>query len=115
MNLDLDSIVFIVRKEVEVYPDSSTKPKVGEDLNKTAVITLDAVWPIDKSSREVITDQQRLEAMGWANYLEKKCLNMEAKFLEYRPDTGSWVFKVRENTSRNFISLPCLVLHAQLI
>uniref|UniRef100_A0A6A7FXC8 Nuclear pore complex protein Nup98-Nup96 n=2 Tax=Hirondellea gigas TaxID=1518452 RepID=A0A6A7FXC8_9CRUS len=94
IGLDLDSTVFIVRKELEVYPDAATKPKVGEALNKPAVITLDAVWPIDKSSRDVIKDNSRLEAMGWPRYLEKKCLNMGAKFLEYRPDTGSWVFKV---------------------
>ncbi|KAF2366698.1 Peptidase S59 nucleoporin [Trinorchestia longiramus] len=94
MGLDLDSIVFIVRKEIEVYPDGTNKPKVGEELNKPAVITLDAVWPIDKSSRVVIKDADRLDAMGWPQYLEKKCLSMGAKFLEYRPDTGSWVFKV---------------------
>ena len=95
MNLDLDNIVFIVRKEVEVYPDSSVKPKVGEGLNKSAVVTLDAVWPVDKTTREVISDMNRLDTMGWDRYLEKKCVNMDAKFLEYRPDTGSWVFKVR--------------------
>lgn len=57
-------------------------------------ITLDAVWPIDKSTRDVIKDSGRLDAMGWPRYLEKKCLNMGAKFLEYRGDTGSWIFKV---------------------
>ncbi|KAB7504932.1 Nuclear pore complex protein [Armadillidium nasatum] len=41
--LDLDSIVFIVRKEVEVYPEGVTKPPVGEELNKPAFITLDCV------------------------------------------------------------------------
>ena len=37
--LDLDAIVFIVRKELEVYPDAALKPKVGEGLNKPAVVS----------------------------------------------------------------------------
>jgi nuclear pore complex protein Nup98-Nup96 len=39
MGLDLDSIVFIVRKAVEVYPDGTDKPQVGEGLNKPAVVS----------------------------------------------------------------------------
>ncbi|RXG73506.1 Nuclear pore complex protein Nup98-Nup96 [Armadillidium vulgare] len=91
--LDLDSIVFIVRKEVEVYPEGVNKPPVGEELNKPAFITLDCVWPVDKTTHEVIKSQERLEAMGWSQYLEKQCMKMGASFVEYRPETGSWVFK----------------------
>ena len=36
----LDSCVFIVRKEVEVYPEGVTKPLVGEELNKAAYVSI---------------------------------------------------------------------------
>lgn len=57
-------------------------------------ITLDCVWPVDKTTREVIKVTDRLAAMGWTDYLERQCLKMEASFIEYRAETGSWVFKV---------------------
>lgn len=94
VGLDLDAVVFIVRKQVEVYPPGTTKPPRGRQLNRPAIVTLDCVWPVDKSTREVIKSSERLQAMGWTEYLERQCVKMDASFLEYRPETGSWVFKV---------------------
>ncbi|XP_063884197.1 nuclear pore complex protein Nup98-Nup96-like isoform X2 [Scylla paramamosain] len=92
--LDLDAVVFIVRKQVEVYPPGTTKPPRGQQLNRAAIVTLDCVWPVDKATREVIKSSERLQAMGWTEYLERQCVKMDASFLEYRLETGSWVFKV---------------------
>nr|XP_053652021.1 nuclear pore complex protein Nup98-Nup96-like [Cherax quadricarinatus] len=93
--LDLDAVVFILRKQIEVYPEGTQKPPQGQELNKPAVITLDCVWPVDKTTREVIKSSDRLQSMAWGDYLERQCVKMEATFLEYRPETGSWVFKVK--------------------
>uniref|UniRef100_A0A8C4RUE3 Nuclear pore complex protein Nup98-Nup96 n=1 Tax=Erpetoichthys calabaricus TaxID=27687 RepID=A0A8C4RUE3_ERPCA len=93
-NLNLDDIVHFRRKEVIVYPDDNLKPPVGEELNRAAEVTLDGVWPVDKTTRTQITSPERLLQMNFEGRLEKSCLDQGAQFLEYRPETGSWVFQV---------------------
>ncbi|CAH0385420.1 unnamed protein product [Bemisia tabaci] len=92
--LDIDSIVHIRHKEVVVYPDESIKPSVGEGLNRKAQITLDRVWPTDKSSHQPISDPVRLVQLDYEGKLRKACAKLKTRFVEYRPQTGSWVFKV---------------------
>ncbi|KAK7096689.1 nuclear pore complex protein Nup98-Nup96-like [Littorina saxatilis] len=92
--LDLDSIVHFRRKEIVVYPDDSSKPPVGEGLNRRAEVTLNFVWPTDKTTRQTIKDPERLIAMNYQEKLENISSRMNAKFIDYRPETGSWVFEV---------------------
>ncbi|XP_068236847.1 nuclear pore complex protein Nup98-Nup96-like isoform X2 [Palaemon carinicauda] len=93
--LDFDSLISIYRKQVEVYPEGTQKPPQGQELNKPAIITLDCVWPVDKTTRQLIKSPERLQTMGWSHYLERQCVKMDTNFIEYRPVTGSWVFKVK--------------------
>ncbi|XP_033631554.1 nuclear pore complex protein Nup98-Nup96-like isoform X1 [Asterias rubens] len=93
--LNLDEIVHFRRKEITVYPDDTTKPDVGQGLNKKAEVTLDHTWPTDKTSRKAITDTERLTALNYEDKLEKATAKLGAKFIEYRPKTGSWVFLVQ--------------------
>ncbi|XP_070799158.1 nuclear pore complex protein Nup98-Nup96 isoform X2 [Pituophis catenifer annectens] len=93
-NLNLDEIVHIRRKEVIVYPDDELKPPIGEGLNRRAEVTLDGVWPTDKTSRSVIKSPERLTEMNYEGRLEAASRKQGAQFKEYRPETGSWVFKV---------------------
>lgn len=67
---------------------------MGQDLNRKAQITLDQVWPHDKTLREPIKDRERLEAMDYEGKLRRVCDKHDMRFIDYRPETGSWVFKV---------------------
>ncbi|XP_041657844.1 nuclear pore complex protein Nup98-Nup96 isoform X2 [Cheilinus undulatus] len=92
--LNLDEIVHFRRKEVIVYPDDKNKPPEGEGLNRRAEVTLDGVWPNDKTTCMQIRSPERLTDMNYEGRLEKASRKQGAKFLEYRPETGSWVFEV---------------------
>ncbi|XP_035480315.2 nuclear pore complex protein Nup98-Nup96 isoform X3 [Scophthalmus maximus] len=92
--LNLDEIVHFRRKEVIVYPDDKNKPPEGEGLNRRAEVTLDGVWPNDKTSCAQIRSPERLTDMNYEGRLEKASRKQGARFLEYRSETGSWVFEV---------------------
>lgn len=100
--LNLDEIIFFRRQEVQVYVDEDNKPEVGSGINKPAEVTLDSVFPSDKTTREKITDPARLSLMGFSGRLEKSSVKMGAKFMEYRPETGSWVFAVKHFSKYGF-------------
>lgn len=55
--LDLDDIVHFRYREVTVYPRAEDKPPVGTGLNRRAEISLERVWPTDRSTREPIKVQ----------------------------------------------------------
>ena len=92
--MNFDELVIFRHKEVFVYPDDNLKPILGEGLNKKAQVTLDKVWPIDKTLQNPIKSPEKLGDMNYEEKLRKACIKMGAQFVEYRPETGSWVFKV---------------------
>lgn len=93
-NLNLDEICHFRNKEIILYQDDDKKPPIGEGLNRKAQVTLDNIWPCDKANHEPIKDLARLETMNYEAKLRRICEKRGAKFLEYRAETGSCVFKV---------------------
>ena len=53
IDTNFDEIVHFRNKEVVVYPDEATKPEQGEGLNRTAIISLERIWPLS-SDRQLI-------------------------------------------------------------
>lgn len=77
-------------------PAQAAQPLVCEPLSccRRAEVTLDGVWPTDKTSRCLIKSPERLAEMDYEGRLEAVSRKQGACFKEYRPETGSWVFKV---------------------
>ncbi|KAH8268625.1 hypothetical protein KR026_010539 [Drosophila bipectinata] len=93
--LNLDEIVHFRNKEIIIYPDDDNKPPIGQGLNREAQVTLDQVWPLDKTKHEAVKDPQRLLDMDWEGKLRRVCDKNDTRFIEFRPETGSWVFRVK--------------------
>ncbi|CAF3358737.1 unnamed protein product [Rotaria sp. Silwood1] len=96
--LNLDEILEINHHELIVYPDDNNKPLVGEELNLPARITLLGVYPIDRSTRQEITDIERIKALNYDNYLRTITKKFDGEFINYEIDDGSWTFTVKHFT-----------------
>uniref|UniRef100_A0A0N4ZWV4 Nuclear pore complex protein Nup98-Nup96 n=1 Tax=Parastrongyloides trichosuri TaxID=131310 RepID=A0A0N4ZWV4_PARTI len=101
-NLVIDDVVIFKRREVTVYPDDENKPPVGEGLNRPAEISLECVWPVDTDTKEYIQDVDRLEEMKFRDRLERVSLKNDSIFLDYKPSTGTWTFKVKHFSKYGF-------------
>lgn len=83
--LDLDDLIIIRKREVEVYPDECHfKHPKGEKLNKSATITMLNAYPRDEFPDETMKDK-----------LKAYCDKQGAQFIDYNPEEGVWVFKVK--------------------
>jgi Nucleoporin autopeptidase len=93
----LSKLIFAVHirhREVVVYPNDDAKPPLGQGLNRRAQVTLDRIYPTNKQTRAPIKDVDTIINMDYDTTLRKACYKMEARFIEYIPESGSWVFKV---------------------
>lgn len=63
-------------------------------MNRKAQVTLDKVYPRKIGTNTLVTDVNELLQMNFAEKLRKVTVKKDAKFVDYRPETGSWVFRV---------------------
>uniref|UniRef100_A0A0N5CBU3 Nuclear pore complex protein Nup98-Nup96 n=1 Tax=Strongyloides papillosus TaxID=174720 RepID=A0A0N5CBU3_STREA len=101
-NVVIDDVVIFKRREVTVYPDDENKPPLGEGLNRPAEISLECVWPVDPDTKEYIQDIDRLEEINFRDRLERISLKNDSIFLDYKPSTGTWTFKVKHFSKYGF-------------
>ena len=85
-----DLIVF-EKKQCVVYPDVSTKPKVGEGFNVPAIISLEGCYPSTKDRKGIITDPKHPAVVRHINKLKSV---PNTQYLGYEANTGTWKFKV---------------------
>ena len=79
--MNFDDIVFFRHKEVIVYPDDSNKPDLGQGLNKKAQVTLDKVWPVDKTTQSSVKSPEKLAHINYEEKLQKACIKLGARFV----------------------------------
>lgn len=79
-----------------VYPDDNKKPPVGQGLNRSARITLLGVYPIDRSTRQEITDVERIQKMNYTNHLHETTKKFDGDFINYDMTDGAWTFTVKK-------------------
>lgn len=83
IGLDLDQIVQISHKSVEFYPVESGKPKIGDGLNKSALITFHSFDLPGKTTEEKFLKKVKM----WTK-------SIHAQFVEYDASTKSLTINV---------------------
>ena len=83
-----DVVIFHENKTVEVYPDETNKPNVGNGLNVPATVSLDKIYPVGYDPTE--GDLQNVN-----DFVKTLKSQPSTDFVSYDPFSGAWVFKVR--------------------
>lgn len=58
------------------------------------MVTLTKVWPMDKATGKLITDQDKIGIMGYEDTLKRSCNRFNGNFVSYNAVTGMWTFEV---------------------
>ncbi|KAF6264567.1 hypothetical protein COO60DRAFT_1266863 [Scenedesmus sp. NREL 46B-D3] len=91
--VDLGDVISIERGEVAVYVAAegceSAKPPVGSGLNVACRVTLTGVLRRPKQQQAAAA-----AAAAFRKRLARYCSEMGARFVDYKPDGGVWVFEV---------------------
>ena len=89
--IDLDSVVCIEAKAVEVYhkeEEIGSKPVIGTKLNRSAILTLHDVYPKNGP------DSSDIEKEKFERRIGKKTKEMGASLVLYDADIGVWKLRV---------------------
>lgn len=60
---------------------------------------MERVWPIDKNTREPIKSPVKIKSLNYEEKLRKSCKRMDAEFVSYNHELGTWVFRVSTKAS----------------
>ncbi|XP_057766384.1 nuclear pore complex protein NUP98B-like isoform X2 [Salvia miltiorrhiza] len=92
-HLDIESTVQFKNRQVVVYPDETKKPRVGQQLNKAAELTLLNVKCSNKNTGELYVEGHQVEK--YKEILIKRTQEQGAEFVSYDPVEGEWKFRVQ--------------------
>jgi len=84
---NLDRIIAIEPKSVSIYSEEEEegrKPEVGTKLNRSAVLTLENVFPPDPSAPEKFVKK-----------VTRQTMKMDAELISYDPSSGEWILRVQ--------------------
>lgn len=98
-NVDLNSVVRIREREVIVYEDeeeNGTKPPVGSKLNRSALITLQKIFPKEGKDATIEAKDKFMKK------IEKQTKKMGAEFISYDPNEGVWKFRTQHFSRYGF-------------
>lgn len=90
-----ERIVIFEPRLITLYPDDEwteeQKPSIGSGLNVPAEVRLERCWCTNKADRQPIRDMgdSRLQA-----HIERLKAMPGAHFIDYLPETGTWIFRV---------------------
>ncbi|ANB11201.1 FG-nucleoporin NUP116 [Sugiyamaella lignohabitans] len=84
-------IVIFGKKSCVIYPDTSSKPAPGSELNVKATISLEGVWIMTKDTREPVKDPNH---PLYDKHLQRLKNLKFTTFVSWDKETGTWVFKI---------------------
>ncbi|WFC97960.1 hypothetical protein MYAM1_000680 [Malassezia yamatoensis] len=68
------------------------KAPLGHGLNVPAEVSLEQCWPLDRATREPLTDPSHVRVKQHINKLRNK---KNTEFVSYDPESGTWTFIVQ--------------------
>jgi hypothetical protein len=89
-NIDFSNIVSINKLTIQVYPDQSTKPSIGEGFNRKSFLKLFNCYPIDKQGLRIADDKSM---RSFQSKLQRKTEEF-GDYISYEPSSGTWSFQV---------------------
>ena len=98
--IDLDSImggiVVLEIRSATVYPDHATKPPEGKGLNVPAKVTLANSWPRSRAGQLPLFENK---GPRFEKHIDRLRRVAGTEFVEYKTETGEWVFRVNHFSS----------------
>lgn len=87
----MGGIVVIETRSATVYPDHSSKPPEGKGLNIPAIVTLENSWPRSRAGQLPVFEKR---GTRFEKHVERLKRVSGTQFIDYRVETGQWVFRV---------------------
>jgi nuclear pore complex protein Nup98-Nup96 len=84
-------IYFTASEEEATATNKAIRPPPGQGLNVPAQVRLDRCWPVNRSTRETITDTTNPR---FIEHLERLKPQPDLKFIDFIAETGSWIFEI---------------------